>query len=297
MDERFKSDAAIDRKIIDLFQARGIEKIAEHTIDDKWKRHVVLRRLMDLQRTIYMLDRYGETSWQIDACVLSALWVEILGEVHTLNLPAGAVSPQVGDLLRYQDIELGLRRDFVPTDMDAVRFYGLKTSDVRLMRATLYALSCREFSPEFQTYLDVLDIIEEVCDDMRDVDEDVCDFNCNRFILSRVLHGDMETHAVYSAMIAYLCAWMKRTGDGLGDLEQTFAHDIVSGARHVFSDLPDLLDACLSKRLVKPVLLSHLTSNSWTGPNGISNRFHPRKEDSAYSCRLSTMSESASVGS
>lgn len=180
-------------KTVELFQTRGLHEIAQYTIDDVMNRRNVLQRLMDLQGSIYALDRYGETSWNVDSFVLGKLWLGICRRIQPLNVSTNVIAPRICDILRYQSIELDLRRGLFPTDINPGSFYRLKTCDVRMMRTILCAHSCREFSAQFLSYLDLLDICAEVCDDMLDMDEDVCDFNCNRFVLSRVVLGDLDT--------------------------------------------------------------------------------------------------------
>ncbi len=205
---------ATSGKIGALFSERGLLDLADYLVPEREKRDALLTGLARLQWHIYVLDRYGETTWNVKRSDLLLLWRGIHAAAHELGVPSDLMGALLADIIVYQNVELGMRQGSIPVTEDVFAFYWLKTCDVRLMRAVLLWSAGDCVAPGFRRCLELADIVAEVNDDMVDVQEDEDDFNGNRFLLSREILGDKQTFTVYASLLTSVVEQIKVLQEG-----------------------------------------------------------------------------------
>jgi len=245
-----------------LFLERGLFDLASYLVHDSDRRQSILKTLMLLQEEIYVLDLYGETTWRVRSGTLRLLWKGIEAAASKIDMPSGLLCDLLGDIKRYQSVELGLRRGRIPISDSISSFYFLKTCDVRLMRAVLLRHADVAVSPGLRRCLDLADVLAEVYDDMVDLVEDGYDFNCNRFLLSRGVIGDKGTHTVYASLLADISDSFIRAREELDRDEGEFVDYVVSGRPVSFTDFHARLDWHVSRPLGCCRLMRQLSGNN-----------------------------------
>lgn len=159
--------------------------------------------LSAFQHSIYQLDLYGESVWEIDDAVLNAIWENVYQKVRFFGLSPTETTFLVRDIKKYQSVELGLRRGITPLKLNVRDFYHLKTCDVRLARTLIRVISDQQSTePNVMDLWNCYDIISEVCDDMVDVTEDSLTYNCNRLLIEKDQFGVDQVYSSYSNLIS-----------------------------------------------------------------------------------------------
>lgn len=185
------SNTFLSYKTSELLKGRRIEDNLRLAGTSPKAQKQLTVKLSLLQRTIYALDCYGETSWDIEHQVLEVLWQNIYGQLMSWELTLKDAGHLLEDMQAYQQVELQLRKGVLPTSLPLEEFYYLKTCDVRLSRK-LIATSSKGLCTDQQLLLwNCFDIISEVYDDLSDIEEDLFDFNCNRFLFQKSLYGGL----------------------------------------------------------------------------------------------------------
>lgn len=191
-------------KVAALFAGRRIVANMQMGRLDSETQQTLLERLRSLQAAIYRLDRYGESNWKVEEAILRELWQPICDNLRSFYPTDVNVENAVREIRAYQQIEVGLRHGHDPTAIPIHQFYSLKTCDVRLSRRLIVMISGNEVLETLTPFWNFYDLASEVCDDLTDIREDSRDFNCNRFLICRVLLGDEKTGKQYSQFLDLL---------------------------------------------------------------------------------------------
>lgn len=203
-DERPCSPDTSDRYLI-----RASELLRERRISDLLlmggltvhKSGMVWKALVELQATIFALDHYGETCWEVRPDVLSRLWKSIRNKVGPF-LKTESVREGLAEIQRYQQIELNIRNGVDVNSVEIGDFYSAKCCDVKLARRIALSMigdsSREEIMPK--PWL-LFDLVSEVADDLDDIEEDMSTFNGNRLVASCRNDGVDETVKQYSAFL------------------------------------------------------------------------------------------------
>ena len=162
-----------------------------------------IRGLRAFQHSIYQLDLYGESSWEIEDIKLNAIWEEIYNNLSFFGIDRWGSYELVRDIKKYQEIELSLRKGNTPLGLDILDFYYLKTCDVRLARTLVYMFGKHtSANTRIIDLWNCYDIISEVYDDMLDVGEDSKTYNCNRLLIERNEYGFYRVYESYGQIIS-----------------------------------------------------------------------------------------------
>ena len=188
-------------KVAALFADRRIVSNMKMGELDSETQQALSEKLQSLQASIYRLDRYGETNWEVQEAVLRQFWRPIRENLRTFYSTDAEVQEAVREIRAYQRIEVGLRQRHDPTAIPIHQFYSLKTCDVRLSRRLIATASDCKVLQSLTPFWNCYDLASEICDDLTDVHEDARDFNCNRFLISRAVLGDEKTAKQYSAFL------------------------------------------------------------------------------------------------
>ena len=181
-----------DRRIAENIQIFGLNQA-----DCPW----LIDGIHQLQRSIYTLDCYGESTWELQSHVLEKIWDSIYVQLRLFGHESQEAKRLTSDIRSYQQIEIQLRDGKLPTEIPIQNFYYLKTCDVRLSRTLIAKIAQNPFASVIFAMWDCYDLASEVCDDLTDIYEDPFDFNCNRFMIQREVLGDSETLAEYGGFL------------------------------------------------------------------------------------------------
>lgn len=193
--EQPKDDLQV--KIAALMQYRMLPQLLARVEADPQKRKELLDLLTALQTTIYRLDHYLETTWEIDGTVLDTWWEPIYTALSDLGIPKDKHGKLVKHIQKYQKHELQLREGILPTRLDMEYFYFYKSCDVKLLRQILYihypALARMYSAADWR----VFDLVTEVDDDVEDVLEDRFTINGNRYLITIWQFGFDEAQKIF----------------------------------------------------------------------------------------------------
>lgn len=178
-------------KIKTLFEYRSIPKLMK---DGKLKgKKAFLEHLYDLQVSIYHLDEYLESNWNISKSILNAHWKEIHAAMRSCGVPKTDLIAYSKHILKYQTHELNLRKNKLPTAGSIEYYYYYKSCDVRLMRQLIYDQANDLESSYTLSDWRYFDLITEVNDDVQDVFEDLKTINGNYVLISAWEFGKKES--------------------------------------------------------------------------------------------------------
>lgn len=197
--ELMSGQKEVAKKIDDLFKYRRIPwmlRLAGIKSDNPF-----VAKLKNLQSSIYALDNYLESNWDVTKKGLAEHWKPINADLRAFGLNRYQVVAYRKDIERYQAYELEMRDGRFPTSRPFKTTYGAKTCDVRLIRRLIYeeAPKLRKLirPTDWQAY----DLITEVNDDIDDIFEDIEVYNGNRFLVSLNLRGKMRTRSEFNAFL------------------------------------------------------------------------------------------------
>ena len=179
------------KKIKALFEYRQIPKLMK---DGKIKgKKDLYKKLIKLQISIYELDEYLESNWEIKKAELNKYWKNIHKCMVDCGVPKSKVADYSKHILKYQSHELNLRKSKLPTEGSIEYFYYYKSCDVRLMRQIIYDLSenldSKYTLPDWRYF----DLITEINDDVDDMFEDLETINGNYALIARWEFGKKES--------------------------------------------------------------------------------------------------------
>lgn len=185
-----------------LFALRCLPECLESAAGPDAETAAYLQTLLNLQCSIYELDEYGESNWNIDPRELDQIWQGIR---HSWSVvpTKGSSRPSLAEIQNYQRIELNMREGRRPDMMPIEVFYECKTCDVRLMRQLIWNAYEKPDALTRRLW-EVFDLSGEVLDDLSDVSEDHLTYNGNRFAFCMRQHGAQRTIRLYELFIAQL---------------------------------------------------------------------------------------------
>jgi len=217
------------KKIKDLFKCR---KISEHLLLVKTKpqkRNWIMNKLLDLQYAIYKLDTYGENNWIIREADLKYIWSDIYSKLKPFSSSDINIISHINDIKVYQEIETGLRSNYLPTKIPIDEFYYMKTCDVRLARALISNLSPSPYPEKLNLFWGYYDLVSEIFDDLIDINEDSFNFNCNRLLIKMSSEGNKRTWDEYINYLNYIKFNLCKFSNNLGAKYLVF-EDIIEWA-------------------------------------------------------------------
>ena len=158
-------------------------------------------RLIQLQKDIYNLDKYLESTWDIEPNQLATYWQPIHESMTSLGVESKEHKTYLSLIKRYQEHELGLRNNAFTIFSSLGFYYYYKSCDVKLIRKLLF-----EHIPNLAEDMDLadwlyFDLITEINDDIADIQEDKDVLNGNAFVLKSNLNG---IEATYNEYVAFL---------------------------------------------------------------------------------------------
>ncbi|MEZ4911085.1 MAG: hypothetical protein R2774_09500 [Saprospiraceae bacterium] len=153
-----------------------------------------VKRLYQLQASIYHLDAHLEAHWNTSENALHFHWTNMQQHLTAFGISENDVENYLSHIAKYQKHELDLRKGIFPMKYDMEYFYFYKSCDVKLLRRLIYELWLDD-SKQFGSLSDwrYFDLITEVNDDVEDIFEDMDYINGNSFLLSILMEGKDAT--------------------------------------------------------------------------------------------------------
>lgn len=208
VNHKYADEAEIRDKIEILFSFRKLTSLLGISGLDADK--AFTSGLHDLQYSIYLLDAYLESTWDIQPEPLTERWEQIYDAMARLGYGPKEARRMLKEIRQYERIELNCRKKRWPTREPFKKFYRIKSCDVRLIRQLIYLAApilSADWKPEAWKYYDM---ITEVNDDIADVTEDLNTFNGNRFLIGVLRKGLPKTADRYANKLKQIQAGAKR---------------------------------------------------------------------------------------
>ena len=183
MDETLSNSLLIRDPAAELLVGRRIVDFVHLCVVPDQDRACLLSRLGELQKAIYALDVIGENHWDIPPAMLSNAWKQIREKACLID--SSQVDSGLRGILRYQEMELGIRKGVPVSSIPIGEFYEAKSCDVRMMRRIVGG--CVSNVPE-RAYNEIIaawqthDEVTEIMDDLLDLSEDSKTMNGNRLL-------------------------------------------------------------------------------------------------------------------
>lgn len=189
---------AYEDKIRELFEYRGIPRFIKQggITDPEFE-----IRLYKLQASIYELDNYLETVWELDDTRIATYWSDMKDELAYLVPDRSQHDQYLYQISVYLKREQGLRTKTFPLDVSLDYFYYYKSCDVRLMRRLIYDHSKTNRSKLHPRNWLLYDYVTEVNDDVDDLMEDLEIYNCNRLLLDIYTNGVAYSQSTFEAFL------------------------------------------------------------------------------------------------
>jgi len=189
----------MDAKINALFEYRKLPQLL--SFDNRGIANGLLQKLVQLQKDIYLLDKYLESSWEIDLVKLEDYWIPIFESLSGFGITDLEIPNYISHIKRYQDHELAIRKNVIHSHKSLHYYYYYKSCDVKLLRRLII-----ENIPSLYETMDVsdwvfFDLITELNDDIEDIQEDLNVNNGNGFILNAHLDGLNKTYDNFISFI------------------------------------------------------------------------------------------------
>lgn len=196
-------DKNLLHKINDLFEYRGFPELYKYSnlppseVDD------LNDLLVQLQASIYYLDEYLETNWEIKQKDLNKYWDNIYIALGRLDIGKKDQKTYCSQIMKYQKHEIDLRSHLLPTRLNTEFFYFYKSCDVKLMRRLLL-----EKLPIIHTLFNsadwrYFDLVTEINDDTTDLEEDLYTINANMVLICYNLYGRSATIDIFGKFLDY----------------------------------------------------------------------------------------------
>jgi hypothetical protein len=218
--------ADVERKIAALFAERQIEQLIAIAEPAPANRGSVLRALWEVQRAIYALDDYGESTWSLSTAELKKRWTAIEAQVARF-VSAGAIQRALlAELATYRDVEIARRSGTEVTAIGISEFYRLKACDLRLARNLIGVLTGYRSSAEANSLWPICEIAGEICDDLADLEEDCGTYNANRVAVALSTRPTAVVVAEYSNVLRSLTSPVS-SSFSYDDAEATLVADAI----------------------------------------------------------------------
>jgi len=214
-------------KIQELFEYREIPQfIKQGGIEDtKFEYH-----LYRLQASIYELDNYLETVWELTDDRIKAYWTDMEKELIYLVPDQSKHDQYLYQISVYLKREVDLRQKSFPLSVSLDYFYYYKSCDVRLMRRLIYDHSTTNRSKLHPRHWLLYDYVTEVNDDVDDLLEDLEAYNCNRLLLDLYVNGRAYAESTFTSFL----------------LDLKDRNDLYKGAPVIQNSTADAIDDTLS---------------------------------------------------
>lgn len=208
VNHKYADEAEIREKIEILFSFRKLSTLLSISGLDADKAFVT--GLHNLQYSIYLLDAYLESTWDIQPEPLTERWEQIYDAMAQLGYAQPEAHRMLKEIRQYERIELNCRKGKWPSREPFRKFYRIKSCDVRLIRQLIY-LAAPILSADWKfTAWKYYDMITEIHDDIADVTEDLHTFNGNRFLIGILRKGLKKTTDRYTARLKQMNSGAKR---------------------------------------------------------------------------------------
>lgn len=189
----------LQSKIRDLFELR---KLPELCMDSKIEQGSdYYKGLEDLQKYIYNLDSYLESTWKLSPQKLDKYWQVIHNQLIKLGVKKSKLANYSRYILKYQKHEMQLRDGKLPIDYTLEYFYFYKSCDVKLIRQLIYDKKPKLNRLYKLSEWRLFDLITEFHDDIEDVYEDQEIYNGNSFLINLQARGLEPTFAYFQDKI------------------------------------------------------------------------------------------------
>jgi hypothetical protein len=199
---KYADDLEIRDKIQTLFAQRQLLQLLEVSGLDTDS--VFLTKLYEIQYSIYLLDAYLESTWELDPEILRTKWDGIYLAMQSIGYDRKTCHRLLKEIRQYEKIELNCRKNRWPSKAPFKRFYRIKSCDVRLIRYMIYEAAPILHSDWKLSAWTYYDMLTEITDDITDIQEDICTFNGNRFLISILRKGIRKTIQFYERKLARL---------------------------------------------------------------------------------------------
>jgi hypothetical protein len=201
MIENHITKSELDKKIIQLFEYRLFPELIRLGQPSEKEFNGCWQNLLSLQASIYYLDAHLEAHWNTDSQVLEWHWNHIIQHLESFGIEQFESQKYLNHIKKYEKHELELRKGKMPMRLDMEYFYYYKSCDVKLLRRLIYetfnlSSLCGSLA-EWRYY----DLITEVNDDVDDLMEDLDFYNGNRFLLSILTKGKLNTKNEFDVFI------------------------------------------------------------------------------------------------
>ena len=169
------------QKIDALFVLRRLPEMCD-SAGISWESAFV-NSLKELQSDIYQLDKYLESSWELDDDILQHHWQIIFRRLERMNVDSAYSSGNLEEISLYEKREKDMRLGIYPNPGDLPDLYYIKSCDVHLLRRLINQKSQGEshYCPENAWVL--FDLVTEILDDLEDIGEDCETYNANTLLV------------------------------------------------------------------------------------------------------------------
>jgi len=187
------------KKIKQLFKYRKLPEMMKFLKRNKRKK--VYENLINLQDSIYQLDRYLESKWKLREKKLEKYWAKIYKSLSKFKVDEAEYDKLTSHIKKYQLHESQLRDGLLPTRLSVEYYYYYKSCDVRLMRTLIEKKSPHNKLPQTSDWR-LFDLATEINDDITDFKEDHTTINGNYFLIMLYTQSIKETEKVFSEFLA-----------------------------------------------------------------------------------------------
>jgi hypothetical protein len=234
----------VEARVADLFAIRRLQeqvKLSAATLEPAF-----WQRMTELQLSVYQLDAYFESTWDVSNFSRRRLWTRVIKSLEELAHPA-ACPRLLSEIRAYEAIEASFRRTRSDTRTGIARYYYLKTCDVRLSRRLIEMRSEPLRRHLRLTAWNLFDLASELLDDITDLHEDLRTFNGNWLLFGL---GGSNVRDVIEQCLSFLAEVEKHAYQLLSSLHSTEAIPIYLGLALISSLRATLNSAATRKHLL-----------------------------------------------
>ncbi|MBC7885475.1 MAG: hypothetical protein H7X99_08365 [Saprospiraceae bacterium] len=177
--------------------------------------------LIELQTAIYHLDAHLEANWILNTQTMDWHWQNIITQLSFFDISPERANEYLNHIRKYEKHERELRQGKTPLRFDMEYFYFYKSCDVKLLRRLIYEKYQLSGLAGKLADWRYYDLVTEVNDDIEDIFEDLNFINGNRFLISLLKCGKIETRRVFSEFLNEICQRTKeRFNSGKGSFQK-----------------------------------------------------------------------------
>jgi hypothetical protein len=196
-------EPTLRNKITELFEYRDFpllykfSKIAPSSIE------IFNENLIQLQASIYHLDFYLETNWQIKKNEKATYWRNIKNQLAKFDIAQKDVDQYLSHIYKYEERELNLRKNKLPISLSTENYYYYKSCDVKLIRRLIYENLSNIKNLFTLSDWRYFDLVTEINDDASDLEEDLSTINGNLILISYYELGRDATIDYFNTFLDY----------------------------------------------------------------------------------------------